>query len=162
MAWKLIEGYKYPYRISDEGMVEVYKGKWLPVKPRISWNRAHVRLRTKDGKQTKVPVVRLMAEKFMGGIKPGHCVRHKDRARLGNALHNLEQVPLNKCGELGNQASRKPIIKIDRDGNEVEIYKSVQEAADANYISPMAVTRRCKGQIKYPFDLIGYSFKFDR
>lgn len=160
--WKLIEGYKYPYRISDEGQVEVYKGKWISIKPTISWNRAHVRMRTKDGKQAKVPVVRLMANAFMGGIKPGHCVRHKDRSKLGNGFYNLEQVPLNKCGELGSQSSRKPVIKIDRDGNEVELYKSVQEAAEANYISTMAVSRRCRRQVKDPFDLIGFSFKYDR
>ena len=160
--WRLIEGYKFPYRISDEGVVEVYKGKWLPIKPCISWNRAHVRMRTKNGKQTKIPMVRLMADAFMGGVKPGHGIRHKDRSKLGNALHNLEQVPLNKCGEFGNQAPRKPIVKIDRDGNDVEIYKSVKEAATANFITHMTVTRRCKGEVKNPFDLIGYSFKYDR
>ena len=161
--WKTIKGYKYPYRINEDACVEVLKdGTWLPIKARICGNRAVVNMRKTDGKQIRVAVVTLMANAFMGGRQPGCCIRHKNRARLNNELWNLEQVPRNKCNELSKYDLRKPVVKIDREGKEMEFYGSVQDAARANYMSRMAVVRRCRNQLQDPFSLTGFSFRYDR
>lgn len=159
----MIEGYKHPYRISDMGEVQsYYNGAWRTMKPNIrGMRRAHVDLMRKDGTRARTPIVRLMANAFMGGTREGYCIIHKNGDRLDNSVYNLKfETRVNACA-LGKGAKRRPVIKIDRDGNEVEIYPSARAAAKANFLSHSAVTARCRGEMKDPFLRCEWDFKYE-
>lgn len=120
--WKQIEGYKWPYRINEDGEIQkFYEGEWVDLHPYISSNRgrAMVKMRTKDSEPVDVPMVWLMADAFMGGRREGYAIIHKDGMKLNNAIWNLAFVPMKKVGLLSYKCRRKAVLKIDRDGNTV-------------------------------------------
>lgn len=163
--WRSVEGYKYPYRISVDGIVQkkLPDGNWQTVSARVvSMRRACVTLRRKDGTRTQVPVVRLMANAFMGGWKPGMCCIHKNRYKLDCSLGNLKFVTQQECGRLSCRNRRKPVAKVDRDGNVIEFYSSCAEAARKNHLSATAIYHRCNNLLKDPFLLDGYNYRFER
>lgn len=156
----MIEGYKFPYRISEAGIVESFRtGRWVPVAVNAQGHRsARVRLMGLDGKRITIAVAKLMANAFMGGVPNGYGVFHKNRAKLDNELENLELRPLKSCGGV---TSNKPVLKIDRRGNVVEIYRSAKEAAKKNHMSASAMYERCGGKIKNPFRVDGYAYQYE-
>ena len=107
MRYAMIEGYKFPYRIGENGVVESCRtGRWVPVAVSAQGHRsAVVRLQGME-KRVSVSVARLMANAFMGGIPKGYGVFHKNRAKLDNELENLELRPLKCCGGV---TSNKPV-----------------------------------------------------
>lgn len=52
-------------------------------------------------------------------------------------------------------------MKIDQDGNELEVYRSIAEAARDNHVDRGVVTARCLGDVQNPFDLLGVSFRYE-
>ena len=86
MTWKMIEGYRCPYRISDQGEVQrqTKDGRWVRVSAHLSRNRAYLTLRKADGIPQKVAVVRLMDTYFFGGrAKRDNMHLEGDREALG-------------------------------------------------------------------------------
>ena len=160
MRYAMIEGYKFPYRIGENGVVESCRtGRWVPLAVTVGGHRsARVRLWGLDGKRKFVSVAKLMADAFMGGVPEGYGVFHKNRAKLDNELENLELRPLKSCGGV---TSNKPVLKIDRRGNVVEIYRSAKEAAKKNHMCFSAMYDRCQGKIKNPFRLDGYDYRYE-
>ena len=55
---------------------------------------------------------------------------------------------------------RIPVEKVDRDGNVIERYDSIKEAADKNYLSRICVMYRCQNKIKKPFTVNGCTFRY--
>ena len=54
------------------------------------------------------------------------------------------------------------VFKVDRQGNDVEIYRSARAAAQANYANHHAILDRCHNRIKNPYELFGgYTFRFE-
>lgn len=159
----MIEGYKHPYRISDMGEVQsFYNGKWRTMKPQLGGRRrACVELMREDNTRSNVPIVRLMANAFVGGQRDGYCIIHKDGDRLNNALWNLRFEPRKKACALSKGSRNRPVIKIDRDGNEVAIYPSAREAAKANFMSHSSVSARCRGEMKNPFQRGDWDFIYE-
>lgn len=159
MRYAMIEGYKFPYRIGENGVVESYRtGEWVPVAvTAIGRRTAVVRLQGLE-KRVSVSVARLMANAFMGGVPKGYGVFHKNRAKLDNELENLELRPLKSCGR---DTCSKAVFKIDRKGNVVEIYRSAIEAAKKNHMCVSAMYERCQGKIKDPFRLDGYDYRYE-
>lgn len=160
--WVNIIGYRWPYRINEDGVVQkLYGGEWRSLTPFLSTTRARVSMYRADGTRVCMPVVWLMADAFMGGRKPGMCIVHKNGAKLDNRLVNLAfETKREAClRSAGNR--RVSVEMIDREGNVVAIYRSLAEAAKKNYISRNSVSARCLKQVKDPFDLIGYSFRYE-
>ena len=156
----MIEGYKFPYRISEAGIVESFRtGRWVPVAVTVCGHRSvRVRLWGLDGKRKFVSVGKLMADAFMGGVPEGYAVFRKNRAKLDNELENLELRPMKSCG---GATSRKTVLKIDPQGNVVEIYRSAKEAAKKNHMCFSAMYDRCQGKIKNPYRLDGYAYRYE-
>lgn len=75
--WKAIKGYKYPYRINEEAVVEeLLDGVWRTVRPFVQQDgrrapRLCVRLVNNADHPTLIPVKRLMINAFFGGSKDG-------------------------------------------------------------------------------------------
>lgn len=164
--WVAIEGYRWPYRINQEGCVQkqLEDGSWFTLTPYISGgrSRAMVKMRTVDNRKVEVPLVWLMADAFMGGRRPGYGIVHKNGAKLDCSLWNLKFLPMKECGRLSCRAKRRPVEKVDRDGNVVEIYASAREAAEKNYISQNSIWARCNGKVKDPFRLDGHDYRYEQ
>ena len=161
--WVYIKGYKWPYRINEEGTVQkYYLEEWVTLEPYLTDNRARVSMRTKENKRVSVPVVWLMADAFMGGRKPGYSIVHKNHYRLDNSLGNLLIVSKKDAAYLSCGNRRRSVEKIDMDGNVIALYKSMKEAADANYISKNSVSERCRNKLKDPYRLTGFTFRYEK
>lgn len=164
-AWISISGYLWPYRINDEGTVEkqLSNGTWTRLKPYLAGrNRICVKMRTADNRKIDVPVVWLMADAFMQGRQPGLCIVHKNGSKFDCSRNNLQYMTHAECGKISGDNRRRPVLKVDRHGNVVGVYRSVTEAASRNFISKTAVWHRCAGKVKDPYGLDGYSYKYER
>ena len=163
--WVDIPGYRWPYRIDDEGTVEkqLPNATWVKLNPYLTGrDRVCVKMRTAENKKVDVPVVWLMADAFMQGRIPGMCIVHKNGSKFDCSLRNLRYMTHAQCGKLSGSNRRKPVLKLDKSGEVVAIYKSVTEAANKNYLSKTAVWHRCTGKVKNPYDLDGYNYKYER
>lgn len=159
--WRRIEGYKYPYRINEQGEVQWFRwGRWMPMKPYLR-NRAEVRLRGLDGKQKRVGVFRLLDECFCGGYarKNGLCVGPKNGVQMDCTLENMAYRTQSEIGKRTMERTmRKTVIRYDRNG-EATVYRSISEAARKNGMTKCALGRRLYGGV---LDPRGYRFEVER
>ena len=162
MAWKMIEGYKYPYRVSDEGEVERQwqNGKWKKIKPYPYNKRWLVELKLLDGGRKRVPVSELVADAFMGGTPPGMLRVHRNGMQQDNAVENIIFLTRSQSSKRQRPGNCLPVAKLDQMGRVVAIYKSGAEAARKNHISQQAISARCNGRIKDTRRLDGYAYVF--
>ena len=160
--WVQIKGYKFPYRINEEGIVQKNdNGEWITLKPRISTNRATYSMRKADGGRIYVPAVWLMADAFMGGRRPGMNIVHKNGMKSDNCLTNLIFLSKKESGKRTGSNRRRAVEKIAPDGTVIELYRSANEAAKKNFVHRNCISDRCNGKVKKPFLLFGYSFKWE-
>lgn len=163
--WIDIPGYKWPYRINEEGQVEkqLPDGTWVKLKPYLSGrNRVCVKMRTADDRKVDMPLVWLMADAFMQGRRPGYGIVHKNGSKYDCGLNNLRYATLAECGKMSSANRRRPVLKLDRSGHVVAIYKSAAEAAAKNFLSKTAIWNRCVGKVKDPYALDGYNYRYER
>ena len=144
--WRDIPGYKYPYRISSEGVVQqLVRGKWKDLSVRLERGvRAEVRLRRMDGKQVHCGVFRLLDEYFRGGYarKHGLCTCPRNGVKTDCTLDNLCYKRQSDIGrESMRRTMRKPVVRYDRHGN-TKLYKSVMDAARDSGLSVTGLDRR--------------------
>ena len=76
----------------------------------------------------------------------------------GNELENLIVCPLSFGG--GDKSS-KTVLKINRWGRVVDIYRNVAEAAKKNHISKSAIRERCLNMVSDPFRLDGHNYQYE-
>lgn len=168
--WEEIPGYKFRYRISREGVIQrrLDNGSWRDIQTSLlrGSSRATVNLTLDNGKRRNVAVVMLMAKAFMGGKTPGMWIVHRNGLRTDNRLENLEAVTPAEGGKrYGSSGRRKPVVKIDRNGEVVETYRSAAEAAKKNHIGRSPVTARCRKEVphKKEYDILGgFTFRYEK
>lgn len=165
MGWKAIEGYKYPYRISDTAKVQkFYNGKWVDVATSFhkSTRRVEMYLRKVDGKLVIVPLTLLMANAFLGGRKPGYKIVHKNGMKTDCEVENLAFATPEEIGKkYGHLARRKPVLKLDKAGKLLAVYPSSREAAKDNFMCESQVKKHCRGILKNPFKFNDFTFVYD-
>ena len=161
MIWRDVTGYRYPYRVSDMGDFQKQNadGTWKDLKATLDGKNVKVHVETIDGKRVTQVLGRIVYKAFHGSIPPGHDVVHKNRVKADCTIYNLVAVPHNACRS--TPGNRRPVLKLDRNGEVVAIYKSVVEAAAKNHISTAAMGKRCLGLIKYPYRLDGYNYVYE-
>ena len=118
--WKEIKGYKWLYRINEDGLVQrFWKEKWIDRKPHFGekLKRPKICMRRADNSRVEVPLVNLMADAFMGGRKPGMVIIHKDGMRLNCSVWNLRFVTQQESGRIYGASRNKPVLKIAPDGS---------------------------------------------
>ena len=113
-------------------------------------------------KQKSMRVNKLMAEAFMGGVPDGMFVFHKNGDTMDNSLHNLQILPRKTVYSKCRGHSRKPVLKVDKNGEILDVYSSIEEAARKNYMCAHQVTQHCNKKVKYPFRFQDYTFVYDR
>lgn len=167
--WEEIPGYKFRYRISREGVIQrrLDNGSWRAIQTSLlrGSSRATVNLTLVNGKRRNVAVVMLMANAFMGGKTPGMWIVHRNGLRTDNRLENLEAVTPAEGGKrYGSSGRRKPVVKIDRNGEVVENYRSAAEAAKKNHVARSSVSARCREEVstEKEFDMLGgFTFRYE-
>lgn len=159
--WKEIGGYKYPYRINQDGIVQVkHDGKWRTLEQNCRhYGRAEVYLRQTNGLYRAVGVFRLLDKCFNDGYaeKNGLCVVPHDGDKGNTELNNIAyrtRLDMSR-GSLGN---RKPVVRYDQNGNSTA-YKSCRDAAKASGIKPTTFSARLKNGTQDPR---GYRFEVER
>ena len=163
MEYREIHGYKYLYRVWDEGFVEMLgkRGEWKRLKQTKIYGTHGIvyafRFAKTDGGRHMKRKKKTVWEAFRGPVPEGYQVN----GRYSNADCSLENLFIAKRGLQDKDRYRRPVAMYDRDGNIVEVYKSVKEAAEKNYMSPLAVRRRCNRKIKDPFFWYEYDFRYD-
>lgn len=163
MSWKLIEGYRWPYRVSDQGEVQkqLPSGEWKTLKPYPYSGKWRVQMWLDEKNWKRVQVPKLVADAFMGGTPPGMCRVHKNGLKHDNAVENIVFMPRAKAGTMHRPGNSRPVLKVDRSGNVVAVYQSTVEAARENHISQQAICKRCLGLIDYPYRLDGYNYIYE-
>lgn len=161
MIWREITCYRYPYRVSDMGGFQRQHtdGTWRDISPSFDGKRAKVHVTTVAGVRKTVTLARIVYEAFHGSIPPGHDVVHKNRVKADCSAYNLAAVSHTACRS--TPGNRRPVLKLDRNGEVVAIYKSVVEAAAKNHISTAAMGKRCLGRVKDPYRLDGYNYVYE-
>lgn len=160
MRWKLIHGYKWLYRVSDEGEVQkqLKSGEWRTIKGYPYSGQWRVQMWLPDGSWKRVQVSKLVADAFLGGTPPGALRVHKNGIKQDNSLKNIVFMTRAKAAKTHRPGNSLPVMKVDRCGNVVAIYKSQSEAGRKNHISQQAIAKRCLGLIADPYRLDGFNY----
>lgn len=164
MAWKLIEGdWRWPYRVSDEGEVQkqLPSGKWQTLKPYQYSGQWRIHMWLADGTWKRVQVSKLVADAFMGGTPPGMMRVHRNGMKNDNAVENIVFMTPAQSAKRHRPGNSRPVLKVDRNGEVVAIYRSTMEAARKNHISQAAIGKRCLGLIEDPYRLDGFNYVYE-
>lgn len=170
--WRDIPGFNGMYQINYFGDVRswIWRGNIRAKNPKLmtaytvkgsSRRKTFVKLRSPDGTSKRVPVASIMADVWLGGTPPGMDRIHIDGACGNNCANNIKFVPHREAAKLSGGMNRRPVVKVNRDGEAVAFYPSIKDAAKANFISEKAIRNRCCGQTQDPYHLDGFNYQYD-
>lgn len=169
--WKPIAQYEELYEVSNYGDVvsvaqytryhNIRPRKYpRPLKPEVTRDGyARVTL-SKYGIPRHMFVHRLVASAFIPNPNNLPQVNHKDENPLNNNVHNLEWCTGKQNCNYGMHRERikqrlnishhlaKKIARLDIDGNVIEVFSSINDAARKFGIRGENITRCCKGKYK--------------
>jgi hypothetical protein len=114
-----------------------------------------------DGTIKRVQVAKLVVDAFMDGTPPGMVRFHKNGLKQDNAVENIIFMTRSKAAKMQRPGNSRPVLKLDREGNVVDMYPSISEAARKNHISHAAIGKRCLGLVEDPFRLDGHDYIFE-
>ncbi len=166
-TWRDIPGYGGKYQVDREGNVRrVYgSGKTRPITPyhrKMSGSQRMVVKLTRDGKPREEILMRIVALAFLGAPPEGYVPYHRNGCQSDNYLNNIAYIDRRELGRLtGASSRRRPVAKLDQDGEIVEVYSSAREAARRNYMSYQTVIDRCNGKVKGAFAPDGHAYVWD-
>lgn len=111
-----------------------------------------------------VSIARMVYESFKNGGKrlpEDIVIMHDNGDMLDNYIGNLSLSNRSDTGKrYGCESRRRPVAKIDPEGNVLAFYPSCTAAAKANFTVRSAVGRHCDNKVKKRF-VNGYSFRWD-
>lgn len=166
MEWRVMHGYRFLYRISENGDVQKYHektGEWKPVTQCLMNGRAVVQLYITKTDRRPIAVHRLMDTYFFNGYaqKNGLCIIHKNGAKFDCAKENLDFITRRESNLRSLKTARaRRVVKIDKYGNEVDYYQSCKEAAEKNHLSTTSIYNRVHNKLRDPFALDGHNYQF--
>lgn len=167
-TWTDIPGYGGKYQIDKEANVRrIYasgrtRAMYPYHRPMSGSQRLVVKL-TKNGKSKEEVLMRLVALTFLGPSPKGCVPYHKNGCQSDNYLNNIAYISKRELGRLtGASSRRRPVAKLDADGEIIEVYPSAREAARRNYMSYQTVIDRCNGKTKGRLAPDGYEYVWDR
>lgn len=166
LNWYNIPGYDGMYQVNTEGNIRSYNnGKHgIRKEPRLlniykGKRGAMCCTLRKDGKRKTVYVSHIMAITFFGGIPKGKYVCHKNHDCTDNCLNNLIfRTKKEHYTERDFCYNRKPVLKIDKKGNIIDVYRSIAEAARKNYMDSDQMGKHVHNMLKNPLKFQDYIF----
>lgn len=169
--WFSVPGFDGFYEVNVDGVVRTWRevGRCPRAKePKIlkpcvrGSSRACVRMTDACGKKHDVTVARVMAEVFLGGVPKGMVAYHKDGNQQNNCLYNIGITEKKNVGKMfGAKMKRKPVLKVSKGGDILEVYKSVEDAFRKNYMSATQIERHLHKRVKEPFKFQDWTFVYD-
>ena len=159
--WRPIEGYENKYKISTNGRIVNWKTGY-ELRPHVTKQGSVVIALFRNRRSTTYNLKTLMWQTFVGRIPKGYRVATKSPASQDCRLENLKLVTktewLTKIGKSG-----RAVIKINKQGKVVKLYRTAVEAGIANCYSPSTLSNRCKnGEYKKPAaDGCDYAYEDD-
>lgn len=167
--WKPMKDYEGYYEVSNKGRIKslerkqgnrMLKEKILKL-PIYRTGYPYVFL-SKNGKNKKYTIHRLVAEAFIPNPENKPVVNHIDSVRDNNFVENLEWATVSEnmfhAYTLGGQRKNKrPVAQYSRDGLLIRKFESIIDAA--NYLGkrPSDICGCCKGRLPTAF---GYKWKY--
>ena len=151
--WKSIPGYDGKYEISNWGRVKSYKqnsnGKILS--PGNNGLGYYFVCLFKGKKEKKIFVHRLVAEAFIPNSNNLPEVNHKDEGKGNNHVTNLEWCSRAYNLAYGTRVERisKRVVQLDKGGNFIAEFESINEAARRTGISSINICYCCKHKKGY-------------
>lgn len=154
MHWKQIAGYE-DYEISDSGLVRSLKrGRTRVLKPAKHRDGYLIVRLCEDGKAKHMSIHRLVAEAFIPNPSGLPTVNHKNEDKSDNNVANLEWLTV---PENNRYSIDKSVIQLDRQGNVVNRFPSMTEAARQTSVAISGISRVCRGRLKTAG---GYGWQF--
>lgn len=164
--WQPIPGYEGLYEVSDQGSIKsLCAGRWGTTKIRklVPDKDGYLTIcLKKDGKYKNVKVHRLVAMAFLPNPNNYPQINHIDEVKTNNNVNNLEWCTSKYNLLYNNKPHRccKKVAMIDRDGNTLEVFDSVNLAAEsvgvsASHMSTVLSERRKRNKLAG-----GYRWKF--
>lgn len=166
--WADVPGYGGRYQASTHGNIRRVNdnGKRVLLKPyrrpdTINDKMFRIRLMDENGKRTEYPLLRIIAKTWYQ-VPPGMVAIHKNGMFFDNSIGNIRLVPRSEAVRIfAHRHTRKVVCKIDEQGNAVECYASIAEAAAKNFVSAGSVSKQCNGRIKRPVTTGRVMFRFE-
>lgn len=145
--WRPIEGYMYPYRVSDTGVVQKQEkyGQWRTLKQYRSpvWDGHTTRLRKRDGTQYITSTARLVVTAFIRPLALGEVAIHIDSDPENDRPENLMigKKGMRSPESIGNG---KEVTVYDADENIIGTYRTVKDSAAAEGVCVNAIRRSAR------------------
>ena len=160
--WREIPDCNGLYKISKEGViVRIYKTRLKEVKTYQKSGRRSGWYCKILGKEYLV--MKIMCHVWVGLPPKGMVAYHKDGILSNNHYLNIGFITRSELGyKNGHKSKSISVEKYDKDGNVIEVYRSIREAGKQNFMSYQAVWERCHGITKHPFKGMNFSFRFER
>jgi len=190
--WKDVVGYDGTHSVSNLGRVKREnrhdsKGRLLKEKilKRSYWISKNGYIEAakvsigKNGKHTTKSVPILVAESFIGEIKDGFCVIHKDKNIRNDNVKNLKigtysnslKIDYKKrvkkdwgFGVAGNIGKNKIVEQLDLNGNVIKEFDSLGAIERALKIKKQPISAICRGRWKDKphYTAYGYRWRFKK
>lgn len=163
-SWRPIKDFEGIYEISDQGKVKrlCQNGKHRILKAVGRKGNGGYEARVslyKNGERKNAMIARLVYETFIGPVPEGNIITHRNGLRMDNDLRNLEMVTVSEHFQrLGGGGKRRPVIKLDKSGNIVDVYPSCRACGEAEGYSYASISLRCMDKSKEKWD---YDFAYE-
>lgn len=162
--WKDIPGLP-SYQASVEGNIRKLKknGKYRYVRTisKEGVRRKKFHVIGQDGKKHTEMISIAVARAFIGEVPEGKIVGHRNGITTDNCIGNLFFTDYSDMYSKINERKRKPVAKLDLNGEIIKVYKSSKEAAKDAYMSRQAIVKRCCGNVKRSPAVDGYEYAYD-
>lgn len=164
-SWKDVPGYNGKYQISASGKIRrVFpSGKTRELHPCLKKERdLIIHLTDALGRTKEHRFLSLVALTFLGP-SPVNCVPyHVNGCKSENNIQNIAYINRRDLGKkTGAAAKRKPVAKLNKEGEVVEVYSSAREAARHNYMSYQTIMDYCNRKRKSAFAPDGFAYAWD-
>lgn len=166
-TWTNIPGYDGKYQADREGNVRrVYKsGKtrlMTPYHKKMSGSQRLVIKMTKGGKPKEEILLQIIARTFLGNPPKGCVPYHRNGCQSDNYINNIAYISKRELGNMTGKRSRSmAVVKIDSNGEVIDVYASAREAGRKNYMSYQTIIDRCNGKCKSAFAPDGYAYAWE-
>ena len=165
--WKDCKGYEGSYQVSNLGRIWSIKGQRYLKGCEDKDGYLRVNLTAKNGKVKMERIHRLVAIAFISNPLGLPVVNHKDENKQNNTVDNLEWCSHQYNNTYGTRIDRQkekikiPVIQCDINGNYINEFESINDAADSLNILACNISNCLKGRQKStPRGLYTWKYKF--
>lgn len=129
--------------------------------------RLVVKIKNNEGKWIEIFVHQLVAEAFCGKCPDGYVAYHKNGVITDNFAMNIGYISRHDLAKkTAHKGKCKSVVVIDKQGNEIDYYRSARECARNNFCSYQTVIDRCNGtscgrKLIKPFGDIDFAWEED-